>query len=353
MQGYWTQHFLLPGQEHPQARAVAESLEYARESIATLVGCEAFEIVFTGGGTEANNLAILGAAGKLRRGHVVISSLEHESVCDTAAMLLQLGWNVDTIQPESNGQVDPERFLASFRDDTRLVCLQSANPILGTIQPVREVADLCHSRGIALHCDATQSFGKIAVDVAELRADTVAISGHKFYGPKGTGALYVRRGYPLTPITFGESREMGLRPGAENVPGWIGLGAAASLASKCCDEASVAMTGMRDHLAASIRKVISPVTILCEETDRLSNTLTVELPVEARQVQRAARELIFATAMSATPPDEMTRCLRAIGRSEHQISTAVRFSIGWTTSREQIDRAVERLAEAVEVTSHA
>lgn len=349
MQSYWTQHFLLPGQEHPQARAVAESLEYARESIGSLVGCEAFEIVFTGGGTESNNLAILGAAGRSRVGHMIVSELEHESVCNTASMLSRLGWRVDFVPPNKQGVIDPERIQDLLRDDTQLVCLQAANPVLGTLQPVREVADLCHSRGVAVHCDATQSFGKMTVDVAELRADTVAISGHKFYGPKGTGALYVRRGYPLAPILFGESREMGLRPGAENVPGWIGIGAAASLASRCCEEACEAMTKLRDHLADSLRAVIDPAPIvLCESTPRLSNTLTLEFPAEAREIQRVARELIFATAITNSPPDEMTRCLQAVGRSDYQIGRVIRVSIGWTTSRDQIDRTVELFAEAVD-----
>lgn len=349
MQGYWNHHFLLPGQEHPQARAVAESLEYARESIAAMVGCEAFEIVFTGSGTESNNLAIMGAVDRLRKGHLIVSALEHESVCNTAAALQRLGWEVDTVPPDADGTIDPQRIKDALRDDTQLVCLQSANPVLGTIQPVRQVADLCHSRGVAVHCDATQSFGKLAVDVAELRADSVAISGHKFYGPKGTGALYVRRGYPLSPILFGESREMGLRPGAENVPGWVGLGAAASLANRCCEEAGRAMAKLRDHLADSLRTLIRPAPIvICECSSRLSNTLTIELPAEARLVQRAARELIFATAMSASPADEMTRCLRAVGRTDYQIGRTVRVSIGWTTSREQIDRSVELFAEAVE-----
>jgi len=353
MQGYWTHHFLLPGQEHPQARAVAESLEYARENVATMVGCEAFEIVFTGSGTEANNLAILGAAAAAKhpRGHILVSALEHESVCDTAASLAQWGWDVDTVACERDGIVDPARFEEAFRDGTKLVCIQAANPILGTVQRVREIADLCHARGIAVHCDATQVFGKLSFDVAMLRADTVAISGHKFYGPKGTGALYVRRGYPLSAVSFGESREMGLRPGAENVPGWIGLGAAASLAHNASDDASIAMTRLRDHLAASIRNVIDPATVLCESSERLSNTLTIELPAGARQLQRAARELIFATAMSASPADEMTRSLLAIGRTENQIGKTVRFSLGWTTSHDQIDRVVELLAEAVEVTA--
>jgi len=349
MQSYWTQHFLLPGQEHPQARAVAESLDYARESVAGMVGCEAFEIVFTGSGTEANNLAILGGVGRFREGHVIVSALEHESVCNTAAMLGRMGWRVDTVPAREDGTIDPERIKDLICDETQLVCLQAANPILGTIQPVREVADLCHSRGVAVHCDATQAFGKMAIDVSQLRAETVAISGHKFYGPKGTGALYVRRGHSLSPIMFGESREMGLRPGAENVPGWIGLGAAASLAGRCCEEASLAMTVLRDHFAHSLQAIIDPVPIvLCESSNRLSNTLTIEFPGEAREVQRAARELILATAMSSLPADEMTRCLRAIGRSEYQIGRSIRISIGWTTSREQVDRAVELFAEAIE-----
>jgi cysteine desulfurase len=349
MQNYWTQHFLLPGQEHPQARAVAESLEYARESIGSMVGCEAFEIVFTGGGTEANNLAILGATNRYRAGHMIVSMLEHESVSNTAAMLSRLGWRIDWLTPNANGLIDPEQVKDLLQTDTQLVCLQAANPVLGTLQPVREVADLCHSRGVAVHCDATQLFGKMPVEVSELRADTIAISGHKFYGPKGTGALYVRRGYPLTSVMFGESREMGLRPGAENVPGWIGLGAAASLASRCCVEAGVAMSKLRDHLAASLQAVIDPApVVVCEGATRLSNTLTLEFPAEAREIQRVARELIFATAMTNSPPDEMTRCLKAIGRSDYQVGRTIRVSIGWTTSRDQIDRTVELFAEAVD-----
>jgi cysteine desulfurase len=353
MQGYWTQHFLLPGQEHPQARAVAESLEYARESIATLMGCEAFEIVFTGSGTESNNLAVLGAAGRFREGHMIVSALEHESICNTALALRKLGWRVETVPLGPDGVVDPQRVQDLLCADTQLVCIQAANPIVGTIQPVREIADLCHSQGIAVHCDATQSFGKMPLAISDLHADSVSLSGHKFYGPKGTGALYVRRGYPLTPILYGECREMGLRPGAENVPGWIGLGAAAMLASRCSEEASVAMASLRDHLATSLRSLIhQDLMVLCESSPRLSNTLTIELPVEAKQVQRVARELIFATAMSATPADEMTRCLSAIGRNELQIGRTIRLSIGWTTSREQIDRTVEVFAEAVEATAY-
>ncbi len=185
---YWSEHFLLPGQEHPQAHAVAESLEHARENLAGLLGCEAFEIVFTGGGTESNNLAILGVAARYSSGHMLVSALEHETVCDTAASLTKRNWQIDTVPCEPDGRIEPQRLAAMLRDDTRLVCLQAANSVLGTLQPVREVADRCHERGVPVHCDATQLFGKVDCQIAQLRADTVSISGHKFYGPKGTGA---------------------------------------------------------------------------------------------------------------------------------------------------------------------
>lgn len=349
MQSFWTEHFLLPGQEHPQARAVGESLEYARESLARLAGCEAFEIVFTGGGTEANNLAILGGAAHHRGGHLIVSSLEHESVAETTQSLVGTPWRVETVAVNEQGTIEPDRVADSLRSDTRMVCVQAANPVLGTLQPVREIAELCHHRGIAVHCDATQVFGKVKFEVSQLQADTVALSGHKFYGPKGTGALYIRRGYSIRPILFGESREMGIRPGAENVPGWVGLGAAAALAHRCAGDASTAMQGLRDHMIQSLRTLIDPQPIvLGESSPRLSNTLAIELPAEARRIQRTARELIFATALSAAPADEMTRCLRAIGRTEYQIGRTVRFSLGWTTSRQQIDRAVELIAEAID-----
>lgn len=352
MGSYWNEHFLLPGQEHPQAHAVAESLEHARENLATLVGCEAFEIVFTGGGTEANNLAILGIAARYPQGHMLVSALEHETVCDAAASLASRGWQIETVPCGHDGRIDPQRVADMLRNDTRLVCLQAANPVLGTLQPVREVADLCHNRGVPLHCDATQLFGKYDCQVAQFRADTVAISGHKFYGPKGAGALYVRRGFPIQPIMFGESQEMGLRPGAENVPCWIGLGTAATLASRCAKEAGDSMTRLRDMFAEGLRQAIDPAPrVLCESSPRLSNTLAIELPVRARQVQRSARELIFATALSASPADEITRSLRAIGKSDQSIARVIRISIGWTTSHDQVNRAIDIFAEALDLAS--
>jgi len=256
-------------------------------------------------------------------------------------------WQIETLGCDASGVIDPDQFASRLRRDTRLACVQLANPVLGTIQPVREIADACHHRGVPLHCDATQAFGKLPVDVTQLRADTVAISGHKFYGPKGSGALYVRRGLQLNPICFGEPREMGLRPGAENIPGCVGLGAAAAMAAKCCGDAQESLQELRDHFANAVHSTLGEEAIvLCEDSPRLPNTLAIELPGDARRIQRAARQVVLATAQSDAPADEMTRALQAIGRSRWQIGRTIRLSMGWTTSREQVDRATELLAEA-------
>lgn len=320
-----------------------------------MAGCDPFEVVFTGGGTEANNLAILGtaaeAAGRKAAGgrHLLVSALEHDSVLEAAYSLTRRGWDVETVPASEGGVVEPERFAERIRDETRLACLQLANPVLGTLQPVRELADLCHSAGVRLHCDATQAFGKIPVDVGRLRVDTAAISGHKLYGPKGSGAIFVRRGLSLAPIGFGESREMGLRPGSENVPAWVGFGAASALVGRCAEQASERLSSLRDRFVERLRgAAAAEIVVLCEHVPRLSNTVAIELPMEACRVRQAARQLVFTAAQSASPPDEVTRGLRAIGRSEAQIGRTVSLSIGWTTSQEEIDQAADMLAEAID-----
>lgn len=347
MEPYWCTHFMLPGQEHPHAQAVAEALENAREGIALMAGCEPFEVVFTGGGTEANNLAILGILEEKDPGHLLVSSLEHESVLGAAQSLASRGWEVETIPCAENGRIDPDAFNSLIRKETQLACVQLANPIVGVIQPIREIADACHNRGVPLHCDATQAFGKVPVDVGQLRADTVSISGHKFYGPKGSGAIYVRRGLHLSPIAFGEPREMGLRPGAENIPACIGLGAAASLAAKCSADVSQTLSHLRSRLIKGLEDTINPApTFLCQDAPGLPNTIAIEMPVDAKRIQKSARQLALMTAQSDSPPDEMTRSLRAIGRSDKQIGRTLRISLGWTTSQDQVQRAVELLADA-------
>lgn len=349
MHPYWSQHFFLPSQQHSLAQAVNESLEKARESVSFLVGCDAFEIVFTSSGTEANNLAILGATQNQPAGHLLVGAIEHDSVLGAAEYLSRQGWQVDSVPCDSFGRIDPNSVTERLRDETAMVCIQLANPILGTIQPIREIADACRNRGVRLHCDATQAFGKIAVDAVSLGVDTMSISGHKFYGPKGSGALYLRGGLKLSPICHGEPREMGLRPGPENIPACVGMGAAASLASRCVDEVEATFQELNERLFNGLYSHLGGSVGSSHESGlRLPNTLCIELPVNARKVQQIARRLVVSTAQANAPPDEMTRVLQAVGRTEQQVSRSLRISLGWTTSREQIDRAVEMLVDACE-----
>ena len=348
MEPYWSNHFMLPGQEHAHAQAVCEALEHARESIAILAGCEPFEVVFTGGGTESNNLAVIGSMAKYEQpGHILVSALEHGSVQCAAQHLKSQGWRVDEVPANDQGKICPERVGEMIQADTRLVCVQLANAITGAIQNVREIADLAHNRGVSIHCDATQAFGKIPVNAHQLRADTVSISGHKFYGPKGSGALFVRKGLEITPIAFGEPREMGVRPGSENIPACVGIGTAARLASKCVEDAEKTLTELRERFISGLRCVVDPEPIiLCEDSPCLPNTVAMQLPFEAKQIQKSARQLVVATPQSCSPPDPMTRMLSAVGKSENEVARTMAFSFGWTTSREQVDRAVDLIAEA-------
>lgn len=341
---------MLPGQGHRSSRGVADALQQARQHVADLIGCDAFEVVFTSGGTEANNLGVLGLANRSIAGHIIVSAIEHESVWNAARSLEQRGWTIDVAQPNRDGVVTAEEIARLLREDTRLVCLQAANPYLGTCQPVREVSDLCHSRGVPVHCDACQVFGKMPLDIKQLRADMVAVSGHKIYGPKGSGGLYVRRGFPISAVSYGETREMGLRPGTENVCGWIGLGAAAMMAGRCAAEAGARMAELKQRFIERLSQQVDPKPkLLCSQSQCLSNTLLLELPAEAHRIVRSARHLVLATPQASAQADEMTRCLQAIGLPTERIKRCCRISFGWTTSQDQIDRAADILAEACDV----
>ena len=349
MQPYWGHHFYLPNQQHPLAQAIHESLEQARESVSFLVGCDAFEVVFTGSGTEANNLAILGATQEQSSGHILVAAIEHDSVILAAQSLARRGWQMESVPCDQFGRIDPDSVAERLRDETVLVCVQLANPVMGTVQPIRQIADVCHKRGVRLHCDATQAFGKIAVDAVTLGVDTMSISGHKFYGPRGSGALYLRGGLKLSPIAYGETREMGLRPGPENVPAWIGMGVAASLVSRCIDEVEASFQELHERFVSGLRSSLRGVGFAGnEDVLGLPNTLCVELPAAASKVQGIARQLVVRSPESGSLSDEMTRVLTAAGRSSSQVVRTMQVSLGWTTSREQIDRAVEMLADACE-----
>lgn len=354
MQPFWDQHFLLPTQQHANGVALGELLESARCRVANMLGCDPSETVFTSGGTEANNLAILGVCRYLSQrgkppGRLLVSTAEHDSIVASASSLVDQGWRVDYLPVENDGLVDPRRVEKMLQPDTAMVCLQAACGFSGVLQPVRKVADICHSRGVLLHCDAAQAAGKYPIDCSGMRADTIAISGHKMYGPKGIGALYVRRGLKLEPILFGESQEMGLRPGAGNIPGAIGMGAAALMANRA-DEVAGDMRRLRDRFENRlIETLITPPTILGRNAHRLPNTSLLHLPLTLPEsFDRRIDDLVIARPRSVHPQDWMTRCLAGFGLSTEQARRCLRVSIGWTTSQDAVDQAAMLIAEAIQ-----
>jgi cysteine desulfurase len=349
---FLAEHFGDPTSHHAVGRAAQEAMDDARHQVATLLGVDRDEIVFTSGGTESNNLALLGMAGRLApdcRGHLVVTALEHVSVAATARHLQRLGFELTVIGCSRDGVVDPETIENAIRPDTRLVSVVHANHQLGSIQPIRQIAHLCRRLGILLHCDAVQTVGKIPVRPAELDVDLLSLSAHKMYAPKGIGALYVRRGLDPVPLLHGSADEAGLRPGTPNVTHAVALGQAAALALAHLDEAAQRMQSLRDRLENHLLEGFGDrMLILARRAERLPNTLTVSFPdISGDDLLRKVPE-ICAAADSASHSGSATisPTLSAIGLSLPEAQGVIRLSVGWYTTEEEIDRAANLLLAA-------
>src|ERR1700736_724277 len=230
-----TDLFGNPSSVHYYGQQAKAALDEARTAVAALIGAEPAEVVFTGGGTEGDNFAIRGTAEALEstgRRHLVTSGIEHEAVLNTFKALARRGWRTTILPLDATGVVAPDRLREALSDDTALVSIMHANNEIGTIQPIAELADIAHARGALFHTDAVQTAGKLPLDVRSLGVDLLSISAHKFYGPKGAGALWIKRGVRLVPSSTGGKQERNRRGGTENMPGLVGMGAAAALATK-------------------------------------------------------------------------------------------------------------------------
>jgi cysteine desulfurase len=352
IQPFLIERFGNPSSSHVYGLSARQAVADARTSVADLIHASQDEIVFTGGATEANNLALLGvasASGKARR-HLVISAIEHPAVMHPAQHLSEMGWDLTVVPVDGYGRVDPRAVAAAVRPDTALVSIMHANNEVGTIQPIAEIARLIKPAGALLHTDAAQSAGKVELDVDVLGVDLLTLAGHKFYATKGVGALYVRSGTPVKPILFGAHQEHGLRPGTENVPLIAGLGAAARLAREHLPAATQKLQTLRDALHERLATAVPGLVLNGHPVERLPNTLHVSFPgIAGRELLSLVNERVAASVGSAchSEADTVSGVMAAMGCDADRALGAVRFSVGWMTTFEEIEVAVMTLSKAV------
>jgi cysteine desulfurase len=351
MQPFFTVHYGNPSSTHSMGRAASEAIADARSAVARLLGCDSEEIVFTSGGTESNNLALKGVKSPPSAGgHLVISAIEHPATTSPARFLERLGYEVSVVPCDEQGLVHPGEVENALRRNTRLVSIMHANNEVGTIQPIREIAEVCHSRGVLLHTDASQSVGKIPTLVQQLDVDLMTIAGHKMYGPKGVGALYVREGLDLEPVLHGSEHEHGLRAGTENTPYIVGLGQAAMLVGKALDESAERLAFLRDRLQNLLVAGIPGLRVNGLQAPRLPNTLSVTFPkASALMILKRLPELCASTGSACSShSSNPSPTLSAMGLGTMAIRCSIRLSVGWQTSQEDVEQAAECLIDAWE-----
>jgi cysteine desulfurase len=354
---FFTERFGNPsGRQHVYGQDAHAAVEAARAQVAELIGARPEDIVFTSGATESNNLAVRGLARGLgRTGHIVTTEIEHAAVLEPCRTLEREAFTVTRVPAGADGLVDPARVIDALRPDTVLVALMAANNEVGTIQPVAEVGAACRERGVAFHSDAVQAVGRIPVDVEAWSVDLLAISAHKMYGPKGVGALYVRKDrrprLRLRAQAEGGGQEKGLRSGTLNVPGIVGLGEAARLARAALAKGeAVRLEAMRDRLLAELQRRVGEVTVNGALRPRLPGNLHVSIAraeAETLILSLGGEVAISSGAACAEAGGKGSHVLRAMGLPDERIYTALRFGIGRYNTDLELDTVVGALEEAV------
>jgi cysteine desulfurase len=344
------EEFGNPSSVHHFGQRAKGILDEARSAVATLVGGEPSEIVFTSGGTEADNFALRGVAEALEvtgRRHLVASAIEHEAVLNTLKALARRGWRTTLVPVDATGIVRPEALTEALADDTALVSVMHANNEIGTVQPVAALAALAHARGALFHTDAVQSIGKIPVDVRGLGLDLLSLSAHKFNGPKGAGALWIKRGARVTSVLTGGKHERNRRAGTENVPAIAGLGLAARLAARKLASEPARLAALRDRIEAGILAAIPGTTVNGAVTPRVPNTTNISFEgIEAESLLIALDlEGIAVSTGSACSSGtlEPSHVLRAMGLPSPRTQSSISFSLGAGNTVEQADYLLEKL----------
>jgi cysteine desulfurase len=340
---------------HPFGWVAEEAVELSRERIAKLIGATSKEIIFTSGATESDNLAIKGVAEMYREKgtHIITAVTEHKAVLDTCKHLEKLGFRVTYLPVQKDGLIDLDDLRRAIDDKTILVTIMAANNEIGVLQPVAEIGKLCHERGVLFHCDAVQAVGKVPIDVNKMNIDLASISAHKFYGPKGVGALYVRRKNPrvqLVPIIDGGGHERGMRSGTLNVPGIVGLGKACAIAQEEMAQESCKLAGLRNRLRDSIMNRLDEVYINGSMEQRLPGNLNLSFAyVEGESLLMGINDIAVSSGSACTSATlEPSYVLKALGTGDDLAHSSIRFGIGRFNTEAEIDYVADRVVETVQ-----
>ena len=341
------EEFGNPSSVHHFGQRAKAVVDQARSAVAALIGADPSEIVFMSGGTESDNFAIRGTAEALERTgrrHLIASAIEHEAVLNTLKALARRGWETTLLPVGETGIVSPDDLRTALRDDTALVSVMHANNEIGTIQPIAELARIAHEQGALFHTDAVQSAGKIPIDVKVLGVDLLSISAHKYCGPKGIGAVWIRRGLRLLPLLTGGKHERNRRAGTENVPGIVGMGVAAVLARARMADEHVRVAGLRDRLETGILLAVPGTIANGARSSRVPNTTNISfdrIEAESLLIALDLDGIAVSTGSACSSGTlEPSHVLKAMGFSSHRTQNSIRFSLGAGNTAAQVDRVI-------------
>jgi cysteine desulfurase len=352
---YFTEKFgNAASRSHAFGWEAEEAVEKAREQIAGVIGADAKEIIWTSGATESNNIAIKGVAAMYadKGKHIITQVTEHKATIDPCKFLEQHGYRVTMLPVDRYGRVDVQQVADAIKDDTILVSIMHGNNEIGTLQPIAEIGKLCKERGVLFHTDACQTFGKLPISVQDMGIDLLSCSGHKIHGPKGVGALYVRRRRPRVrcePVLHGGGHERGMRSGTLNVPGIVGMGKAAELCQQHMDTEPARIAALRDRLQQGLQSQLEEVYVNGHPSERTPTNLNISFAyVEGESLMMNFEEIAVSSGSACTSASlEPSYVLKALGVGDELAHSSIRFSLGRFNTEAEVDYAVERVVRAV------